>query len=185
MFLYELFTSKQFAASVLRQALWGLLLRVGGMVLLCEVALHLPLVYDIPGVPTPDISDPILHLAFIGSVLGFLTVIGLMAFFARIILKNAARRHVFARRTFYEDSTFFGETIALKQDKTISEDLRFYPTNLKLGDVHERALGYYGSTLGGELLIAVTVYVEYIFNIIAKVSQIPSICGYTNNHELR
>ena len=181
MFLYELFTSKQHAASVLRQALWGLLIRVGGVALLCEVALHLPLVYDIPGVPTPDISDPILHLAFIGSVLGFLTIIGLVAFFARIVLKNTdtARRHVFARRTFYEDSTFFGETIALKQDKTISEDLRFYPTNLKLGDVHERALGYYGLTLGGELLIAVTVYVEYIFNIIAKASQIPSICGYT------
>ena len=79
---------------------------------------------------------------------------------------------MFAKKEYYEDSTFFAENISLKQDKNIANDLRFYPTKLKLGDVHERALGYYGSTLGGELLISVTVFVEYIFNILSKVKTI-------------
>ena len=92
----------------------------------------------------------------------------LVSYFTRIIRKHLIRRKVFAENKFFEDSTFLQETIEVRQESA-EDGQRFYPVNMKIGDVHERALGYYGMTLSGELLTTVTVGVEYVFNILSKV----------------
>ena len=43
----------------------GFALNLCILVLLCDIILHIPLAYDIPSVPKPDTSDPVVHLAFI------------------------------------------------------------------------------------------------------------------------
>ena len=54
----------------------------------------------------------------------------------------------------------------------MENDLRYYPVNLKLEDVKNRTVGYYGLSLRGEILTLITVGLDYALNILKKVNKI-------------
>ena len=165
-FLYELFTSDQYAIVVVRRYLLHFAQLCLLTVVLCEILLHIPLVYDIPSIPSPDISDPTLHLAFIASIIGIAVVVQVIRILITIMYQHTKRRGAYEERKFYEDSTFLSDSVIVKPDD--AKELRYYP-RLGYDDYLRRGVGFYGSTLGGELLTSFTVGSEWIFNILSKV----------------
>ena len=169
LFLYELITSKQYAAVVLRRIVTSFIQKMCFLVLFVEIILHIPLAYDIPFVPKPDTSNPLLHLYIIFASVVFLLLAGESLIITKTIYNNLRRQNVFFEKKYFEDATFFAENITVKKDEK-NGDLRYYPTNLNLDDVYKRALGYYGMSLGGEIFILITIGLEYVFNIFKKVN---------------
>ena len=112
-FLYELFTSNQYAIVVIRRYLLQSAKLCLLVVFFCEILLHIPLVYDIPFIPKPDISDPKLHLIFIPSVLVVAVVVHAVSHLIAIMYHHTERRGVYEKRKFYEDSTFFADNILI------------------------------------------------------------------------
>ena len=165
-FLYELFTSDQYAIVVVRRYLLHSAKLCLLAVILCEILLHLPLVYDIPNIPSPDISDPTLHIIFFSSIIGLALVVQAIRLLLTIMYQHTERRGSYEKRKFYEDSTFLADSVIVKKDN--AKELRYYP-KLSYDDYLRRGVGYYGSTLGGELLTTFTVGLEWIFNILSKV----------------
>ena len=138
-------------------------------VLLCEVLLHIPLVYHIPNIPEQDISDPTLHLTFIASIIGIAVVVQVIRILTAIMYQHTKRRGAYEKRKFYEDSTFLADNVLVKPDN--AKELRYYP-RISYDDYLRRGVGFYGSTLGGEILTSFTIGSEWIFNILFKVSVI-------------
>ena len=134
LFLYELITSNQLAAVVLRKILKRFALNLCILVLLCEIILHIPLAYDIPSVPKPDTSDPAVHVAFILGSSGALLLAGAFHILVKTVYFNIQRQNIFFDKKFFEEATFLAENIQLKKTD-MENDLKYYPVNLKLEDV--------------------------------------------------
>ena len=165
-FIYELFTSNQYAIVVVRRYLLHFARQCLLSVLVCEILLHVPLVYEIPSIPTPDISDPKLHLIFIASIIGIAVVLKTIRLLITIMYEHTKRRGAYEKRKFYEESTFLADSVKVKKNN--ENELRYYP-KLRYDDYLKRGVGFYGSTLSGELLTFFTVGLEWILNILSKV----------------
>ena len=168
LFLYEFITSNQHGIAVVKRRFKGFIQNLIIVVILCEIILHVPVAYDIPGVQKPDTSNPVVHIVIILASTGLILLTGLFLILTKTIYCNIIGQNVFFEKKLYEEATFFSENIILKKND-IDDDLRYYPINLTIADVSKRALGYYGMTLGGEIFTLLTVGFEYALNIIKKV----------------
>ena len=124
-FLCELFTSNQYAIVVVRKYLLHLAKLFLLSLLFCEILLHIPLVYNIPSIPVPDISDPKLHIIFFASFVGIAVVVEAIRLLTMKMYQHTKRRGAYEKRKFYEESTFLADNVLVKEDKP--NELRYYP----------------------------------------------------------